>query len=180
MRGRQSFPRWLPDITLLSSLLSTINTISTNRFCQLKKNSNMEITFPTVWSYAKKQVKATIKQLLDKEFHESRKRRGSKLLAACQPYLRIDPTVWLPMKYSQRSRLIRWQLGRMPNGRASSLCHKRNDNQHLSRNHVISCFNIHTTLNVPYVVPDPISFVLDSLPTKRPTSNATKRYWKFV
>ncbi|KAI9277252.1 hypothetical protein BDA99DRAFT_430420 [Phascolomyces articulosus] len=55
-----------------------------------------------------------------------------------------------------------------------------NDNQHLSRNHVISCFNVHTLLNIPYVVPDLISFVLNSLPTKRPTSDSKERYWKYI
>ncbi|KAI9246252.1 hypothetical protein BDA99DRAFT_447358 [Phascolomyces articulosus] len=68
----------------------------------------------------------------------------------------------------------------MPNARASSICRNCNDNQHLSRNHVISCFNLHAFLNVPYVVPDPISFVLNSPPTKRPTPNSNKRYWKYI
>ncbi|KAI9251438.1 hypothetical protein BDA99DRAFT_415789, partial [Phascolomyces articulosus] len=39
---------------------------------------------------------------------------------------------------------------------------------------------VHTLLNIPYVVPDPISFVLNSLPTKRPTSDSKKRYWKYI
>ncbi|KAI9246253.1 hypothetical protein BDA99DRAFT_407564, partial [Phascolomyces articulosus] len=54
-----------------------------------------------------KQLKAATKQLLNLEFQEARNGPGSKLVAACRPYLQIDPIVWLPMKYSQRSRLIR-------------------------------------------------------------------------
>ena len=126
------------------------------------------------------QLNAAIKQLLDREFQVSLNRRGSKLLTAYRHYLRIDPIVWLPMKYSQRSRLIRWRLGWMPNGHASSLCCNCNNNQHLSHKHVVSCFNVHTNLKIPYVVADPISFVLNSLPTKQPRSNSTKIYWKYL
>ncbi|KAI9277014.1 hypothetical protein BDA99DRAFT_545117 [Phascolomyces articulosus] len=163
--------RWLPEDTLLSNLLPIIDTISTTLWKSLP---------PQMAPYDNKQVKAATKQLLNLEFQETRNGPKSKLVAACRPYLLIDPIVWLPMKYSQRNRLIRWRLGWMPNGGTSAICRSCNDNQHLSRNHVISCFNVQTLLNIPYVVPDPISFVLNSLPTKRSTSDSKERYWKYI
>ncbi|KAI9274767.1 hypothetical protein BDA99DRAFT_533378 [Phascolomyces articulosus] len=172
--------RWLPEDTLLSSLLPIIDTISTSRFGQLKKTALWKSLPPQTAPYDNKQIKAATKQLLNLEFQETRNGPKSKLVAACRPYLLIDPIVWLQMKYSQRSRLIRWRLGWMPNGGTSAICRNCNDNQHLSRNHVISCFDVHTLLNISYVVPDPISFVLNSLPTKRPTSDSKKRYWKYI
>ncbi|KAG2212144.1 hypothetical protein INT45_002921 [Circinella minor] len=73
--------------------------------------------------YDNKQIKAATIQLLATGSQASRNGLRSTLLKACRSYLGIDTLVCLPMKYSQRSRLIRWRLGSwMPNGRRSYIC----------------------------------------------------------
>ncbi|KAI9473545.1 MAG: hypothetical protein EXX96DRAFT_602126 [Benjaminiella poitrasii] len=36
---------------------------------------------------------------------------NSKLLSACRPTLTVDPILWPPMSYIERSRTLRWRLG---------------------------------------------------------------------
>ncbi|KAI9494135.1 hypothetical protein BDB00DRAFT_748524, partial [Zychaea mexicana] len=82
--------------------------------------------------------------------------------------------------YHERSRLLRWRLGWMPNGRPDAHCRNCSNSQHLSRHHVIACLQAHQRSNIPYGVPDPISYVLDTLPTKRPYQANKRRHWQWL
>ncbi|KAI9496954.1 hypothetical protein BDB00DRAFT_749429, partial [Zychaea mexicana] len=95
-----------------------------------------------------------------------------------RPSLSVDPIVWLLMIRHQRTRLLRWRLGWMPNGSADATCRNCPEHRHLSRMHVILCLQTHTRLNAPSVVLNPISFVLNSFPKTRPTNTSKKQFWK--
>ncbi|KAG2220875.1 hypothetical protein INT45_004043 [Circinella minor] len=101
----------------------------------------------------------------------------AKLLCACRDTRGIDSIVILSMTYYQRSRLLRWRLGWMPNGRPDVPCNNCNNQNHLSRQHVIYCLNAHIRFKVPYVVIDPISFKLNALPKNQPCNLNKRRYW---
>ena len=100
-----------------------------------------------------------------------------KLLWACRDTCSIDSIVFLPTTYYQHSRLLYWRLGWMPNGRPDVTCNNCNNQNHLSRQHVIHCLHAHIRLKVPYVVIDPISFKLNTLPTNWPQNPNQRRYW---
>ncbi|KAI9486516.1 MAG: hypothetical protein EXX96DRAFT_604650 [Benjaminiella poitrasii] len=46
---------------------------------------------------------------------------NSKLLSACRPTLTVDPILWLPMSYIERSRTRLWRLGWLLGGQPQSL-----------------------------------------------------------
>ncbi|KAI9470452.1 hypothetical protein BDB00DRAFT_742094, partial [Zychaea mexicana] len=104
----------------------------------------------------------------------------AKLLLACRTTLGVGSIVWLPMTRHQRSRLLCWRLGWMPNGRAAAILPQLPRTPHLSRMHVILCLqaHAHVRLNTPSIVLDPISFVLYSFPKARPTNASKKQFWK--
>ncbi|KAI9481582.1 MAG: hypothetical protein EXX96DRAFT_482365, partial [Benjaminiella poitrasii] len=100
--------------------------------------------------------------------------RYSKLLTCCRPSLSLDPILWIPMHPIERSRLIRWRLGWLPGGSPRPcLCglHK------LTKQHVIHCLHMHSSLHLPLEVEDPISCVLNRIPTRPPRLLHTQTCW---
>ncbi|KAG1578780.1 hypothetical protein G6F48_011664 [Rhizopus delemar] len=101
---------------------------------------------------------------------------NSILLSACRPQLIVDPILWLPMSYIERSRLIRWRMGWLPGGRPKPCIYHPHDL--LTRSHAITCLNMHHRLLMPSTVSDPLSYLLNLLPTsrKKPTIQRRSKY----
>lgn len=76
-----------------------------------------------------------------------------------------DPILWLPMTKSKRSRVLRWRLGRLPGGKPTECVYHPHRNW--SRQHVFECLNVHHRLYLPSTIIDPISFLLNMLPTHK-------------
>ncbi|KAG1276683.1 hypothetical protein G6F65_009068 [Rhizopus arrhizus] len=83
------------------------------------------------------------------------------------------------MTHEERSRCLRWRLGWLPGG-APKPC-PRHPNNNLSRRHAISCLNTHRRLCMPETIADPISFLLNMLPTRAfvPSSIALSWTWRW-
>ncbi|KAG0765772.1 hypothetical protein G6F57_002471 [Rhizopus arrhizus] len=82
--------------------------------------------------------------------------KKTKLLSSCRPTITLDPILRLPITHKERSRCIRWRLGWLPGG-APKLC-PRHPNTNLS--------NMHHRLCMPETIADPISLLLNMLPTR--------------
>ncbi|KAI9488974.1 hypothetical protein BDB00DRAFT_771599, partial [Zychaea mexicana] len=169
---------WLPDDALLSKLVPRFSVVSTSRYRHLQRTALWQRLPSTEAPFDKKALSHAIRNLYTTDFESTLLGPRAKLLSACRPTLGVDPIVWLPMQYHHRSRLIHWRLGWMPNGRPEAICRNCSDRHHLSRDHVIICLQAHVRLKVPFVILDPISFILNSLPRTRPRSTTTKRYWR--
>ena len=89
---------------------------------------------------------------------------GSKLLSNCRRSISLDPILWLLMSKSERSRCIRWRLGWLPGGKPRPC--PRQSTQLLSKNHAISCLDMHQRLFMPDIIRNPLSFLLNMLPLR--------------
>ncbi|ORE08974.1 hypothetical protein BCV72DRAFT_321604, partial [Rhizopus microsporus var. microsporus] len=69
-------------------------------------------------------------------------------------------------------------LGWLPDVAPKSFPHPNNN---LSRRHVISCLNTHRHLSMPETIADPISFLLNILPTRTfdPSNIALSWTWRW-
>ncbi|KAI8369746.1 hypothetical protein BD560DRAFT_469555 [Blakeslea trispora] len=85
--------------------------------------------------------------------------------------------MWLPMTITKSSLLVRWRLGWLPN-RKTGPCHYGFRN--MIRKHISLCLFLHLRLHVPYRIDNPIFYILNKLPRKRPPSTLTKQYWHYV
>ncbi|ORE11371.1 hypothetical protein BCV72DRAFT_197771, partial [Rhizopus microsporus var. microsporus] len=90
-------------------------------------------------------------------------------LTHCRPTISFNPVLWLPMSKSERSRCIRWRLGWLPSDRYKT--YPRRPGQPFTKIHTIQC------LQMPQTIPDPLSFLLNMLPTRKPRSSNTTRSW---
>ncbi|KAG1136594.1 hypothetical protein G6F37_013697 [Rhizopus arrhizus] len=79
------------------------------------------------------------------------------------------------MSKSERSRCIRWRLGWLPGGRYKSC--PRHPDQSFTKAHTIHCLQMHRRLMMPETISDPLSFLLNMLPTKKPRSPNTTLSW---
>ncbi|KAG1170299.1 hypothetical protein G6F35_017233 [Rhizopus arrhizus] len=75
------------------------------------------------------------------------------------------------MSKSERSRCIRWRLGWLPGGRYKAC--PRHPGQSFTKAHTIHCLQMHRRLMMPETISDPLSFLLNMLPTKKPRSPNT-------
>jgi hypothetical protein len=100
---------------------------------------------------------------------------ASVLLTHCRPTISLDPVLWLPMSKSERSRCIRWRLGWLPGARYKT-CPRR-PGQPFTKAHAIHCLQMHRRLMMPEAISDPLSFLLNMLPTRRPRSPNTALSW---
>lgn len=105
------------------------------------------------------------KDYLADNLDDRRNGPNSVLLSACRPTLGIDPVLWLPMSSAERSRVVRWRLGWLPGG-VPKACIYHPHNM-FTRSHAIWCLHMHRRLQMPLTEPDPLSFLLNKLPTKR-------------
>ncbi|KAI7898058.1 uncharacterized protein BX663DRAFT_582676, partial [Cokeromyces recurvatus] len=101
-------------------------------------------------------------EFLEESFQQLRDRACSVLLSACGPNLIIDPILWLPMTYSERSRTIQWRLGWLPGG-IPKAC-PFHPHVHFSWSHATECLHMHTRLFLSRLIADPLSFLLNHLP----------------
>ncbi|KAI7848753.1 hypothetical protein BDC45DRAFT_415810, partial [Circinella umbellata] len=100
-------------------------------------------------------------------------------LAACRPYICIDPILWLPMTTKERSRVVRWCIGFLPGKPVPCWCHR--DGALTTTTHLIECFHLRAILEVPDTATiDPISFVLNKLPKKPPKEQRHQQYWNRI
>ncbi|KAI8143048.1 hypothetical protein BJV82DRAFT_558852 [Fennellomyces sp. T-0311] len=167
----------LPD-TLLHVMLPKLTRRGKHSWTTLKSSNRIWTTLARPRSEtADKELKAAIQTYLQDQ-HELRcSRRGSKLLNACRKKLGIAPILWLPVSPAEPMRCIRYRLGWLPSGKPTpcSRCHHLSG---MNRQHLIACFSIHSTLNLPHDIDDPISYLLNRLPNKPPRSQAARNYWK--
>lgn len=97
------------------------------------------------------------------------------LLSACRPALMVDPILYLPMSVFDRSRILRWRMGWLPARPVPCRCGA----PHASRNHLLECLGVATTLLFPGdprgadYLPNPLDFWLNRLPRTQPSSAST-------
>ncbi|KAG1285509.1 hypothetical protein G6F66_010395 [Rhizopus arrhizus] len=104
-----------------------------------------------------------------------RSTHASVLLQHCLPTISLDPVLWLLMSKSERCRCIRWRLGWLPGGRYKACL--RHPGQPFTKAHTIHCLQMHRRLMMPETISDPLSFLLNMLPTKKPRSPNTTLSW---
>ena len=90
-------------------------------------------------------------------------------------HISLDPILWLPMSKSERSRCIRWRLGWLPGGQYKTC--PRHPSQPFTKAHAVHCLQMHRKLMMPETISDPLSFLLNMLPTRKPRSPNTVRSW---
>ncbi|OAD67597.1 hypothetical protein PHYBLDRAFT_173931 [Phycomyces blakesleeanus NRRL 1555(-)] len=99
------------------------------------------------------------------------------LLSACRPSLGVDRILWLPMTNYERSRFIRWRMGWLPGRPQPCSCGLHTT----SRHHVIECTGAAIRLHLYSTVqPNPIDYVLNMLPLKKPKNNKNNAFWIFT
>ncbi|EIE75313.1 hypothetical protein G6F46_003108 [Rhizopus delemar] len=105
--------------------------------------------------------KAAKRRFLQQNLEICQQCRISKQLSHCRQSISMDPILWLPMSKSECSHCIRWRPGWIPGGKPRP-CPKH-PMQQLSKNHAISCLDMHQHLFMPEAVQDPLSFLLSML-----------------
>ncbi|EIE88785.1 hypothetical protein RO3G_13496 [Rhizopus delemar RA 99-880] len=130
---------------------------------------------PPVEELSIKTFKDIKKQLLQQGLDYQKQHKNLKLLSCYRPTASLDPILWLSMTQKERSRCIRWSLGWLPGGKPKSC--PLHPNQLLIKTHAIQCFNMHNRLQMPNIIEDPLSFLLNLLPTKLPRSSRTITPW---
>ncbi|KAG0769884.1 hypothetical protein G6F26_009180 [Rhizopus arrhizus] len=107
---------------------------------------------------------------------QRRDNTNSVLLSACRVDLKVDPILWFPMTPVERSRLLRWRLSWLPGGLPKPCIYHPFDL--LTRTHATECLHMHRRLQMPQSIPDPLSFLLNKLPTsrKKPTDKNRSKH----
>ncbi|KAG1001888.1 hypothetical protein G6F27_012459 [Rhizopus arrhizus] len=172
-----------PNDTLLSQYLSYLRaSASRSQWYKLSKT--------TVWQRCtashdpdelnSSTLKAIYKTYLEDNLDTRRSTSNSVLFSVCRPNLGLDPILWLPMTYAERSRVICWRLGWLPGGIPQPCIY--HPNVMLTRSHATECLHMHRRLQMPRTEADPLSFLLNQLPNKRkklmsPNANSTNSAW---
>ncbi|KAI8884717.1 hypothetical protein K501DRAFT_293933 [Backusella circina FSU 941] len=87
-----------------------------------------------------------------------------KLLSFCRPKAAVDPILWVPMTREERSRCqIYWP---------------KHPSEHLTKQHAMQCLSIHRALTLSTQIEDPVSFLLNRLPTRPLKSPQTLIHWR--
>ncbi|KAG1152166.1 hypothetical protein G6F37_001390 [Rhizopus arrhizus] len=164
-----------PDDTLMFRLLPYIRTSTSH-------SQWYKLTTSPLWRLCaetdpdqldQRKFKAIRQDYLQESFENCRTDTNSILLSACRPQLVVDPILWLPMSYIERSRLIRWRMGWLPGGRPKPCIYHPHDL--LTRSHAITCLHMYHRLLMPSTVSDPLSYLLNLLPTSRKKSTIQSR-----
>ncbi|KAG1180848.1 hypothetical protein G6F36_010293 [Rhizopus arrhizus] len=157
----------LPDDTLFSRLLPYLRTsASHSHWYKLTSSPLWRVCCNQDIEYLNCQTFRIIcRKYLEDLFNQNHQRAHSKLLSACRSQSTIDPILWLPMTSIECSRVVRWRLGWLPGG-VPKLCIYHPIDM-LTRSHAIRCLHMHQRLQMPSTEPDPLSFLLNKLPTKR-------------
>ncbi|KAG1028717.1 hypothetical protein G6F57_001337 [Rhizopus arrhizus] len=167
-----------PDDTLMFRLLPYIRTsASHSQWYKLNTSPLWRLCAETdPDQFDRRKFKVIRQGYLQESFENRRPDTNSILLSACHPQLVVDPILWLPMSYIERNRLIRWRMGWLPGGRPKPCIYHPHDL--LTRSHAITCLNMHHRLLMPSTVSDPLSYLLNLLPTsrKKPTIQPRSKY----
>ncbi|KAG0805919.1 hypothetical protein G6F16_012368 [Rhizopus arrhizus] len=174
---------YAPDDTLLSQYLPYLRTsASHSQWYKLSKT--------TVWQRCtashdpdglnSSTLKAIYKTYLEDNLDTRRSTSNSVLFSVCRPNLGLDPILWLPMTYAERSRVIRWLLGWLPGGIPQPCIY--HPNVTLTRSRTIKCLYMHRRLQMSRTEADLLSFLLNQLPNKckklmSPNANSTNSAW---
>ncbi|EIE81601.1 hypothetical protein RO3G_06306 [Rhizopus delemar RA 99-880] len=153
----------LPEDTLLYCLMPHMQYTRGHQGYKLSKTALWRLMPPTITDLDTRGFRTIKKKLVHSNLEKQIQGKNSRLLSSCRPTITFDPILWLPMTHEERSRYIRWCLGWLPGG-ASKPC-PRHPNNNLSKCHTISCLNMHRRLCIPETIADPISFLLNILPT---------------
>ncbi|KAG0780743.1 hypothetical protein G6F29_012320 [Rhizopus arrhizus] len=150
-----------------------------HQWYRLSKTALWRLMLPTITDLDARGFRAMKKKFLHSNLEKQIQGKNSKLLSSYRPTITLDPILWLPMTHEERSRCLRWRLGWLPGG-APKPC-PRHPNNNLSRRHAISCLNTHRRLCMPETIADPISFLLNMLPTRAfvPSSIALSWTWRW-
>ncbi|KAG1149791.1 hypothetical protein G6F37_009187 [Rhizopus arrhizus] len=127
----------LPDDALLTCLLPHIHRSDSHSY--------------------KRTLKETQLQFRQDNLNQTRSSRNSVLLSQCRPTVSLDPILWLPMTRTERNKCVRWRLGWLPGGKLE-LC-PRHPTQILTKQHAIKCLDMHSRLQIPETVQDPLLFL---------------------
>ena len=106
---------------------------------------------------------------------KSRSEHDSQPISVYRSSLCIDLLLWLPMTHIERSRCIRWRLGWLPGGKPKECI--LHPGQHWSRRHLFECLHVHDRLFLPSTIDDPISFLLNLLPLRKPRRPESYASW---
>ncbi|CAO3594863.1 unnamed protein product [Absidia cylindrospora] len=97
------------------------------------------------------------------------------LLQQCRPVNKVDPILLIPMLPRIRSRCIRWRLGWLTGGTPKP-CHCGTT---ITKKHILQCRHFHSRLSISFpTASDPLSFLLNRLPSQPPRSRLTISRWK--
>ncbi|KAG1052342.1 hypothetical protein G6F43_005515 [Rhizopus delemar] len=154
----------LPDDALLCRLLPHIRHIRGHQWFLLFKAPLWQILPSTGEELDKHMFKTVKKRFLQQSLEKHQQSRHYKLLSSCRRSVSLDPILWLPMFYAERSRCIRWRIGRLPGGKP----HPCPEHPKLksTRKHAITCLNMHQRLYMPVTITDPLSFLLNMLSSR--------------
>ncbi|ORE02478.1 hypothetical protein BCV72DRAFT_317778 [Rhizopus microsporus var. microsporus] len=138
---------YLPEDALLACLLPYICNTRRSQWYALSRTALWKTVLSNTEEHDARSLKAAKRRFLQQNLEIRQRCRNSKLLSSCQ-----------------RSRCIRWRLGWLPGGKPRP-CPKH-PTQQLSKNHAISCLDIHRCLFMPETTRDPLSFLLNMLPLR--------------
>jgi hypothetical protein len=168
----------LPDDTLLATLLPHIQTSTINtQWYKLTRSPCWQLCAADANTLDLHSFRKRREQFLEDKLLQLREDPNSKLLSACRPYRTIDPILWLPMSHSERSRTIRWRLGWLPGGIPKDCPY--HPNTHFSRYHATECLQMHSRLCLPRSIEDPLSFLLNLLPHRKPRDPQDASAWSY-
>jgi len=166
----------LPSDTLLSHLLPHIRLSSSNsNWYHLSKSALWRQCQPTTDAANRRSIQRMSLNRRNEALTKHRASSTHSLLTHCRPTVCIDPILWLPMTQGERSRCLRWRLGWLPSG-YSTVCPLHPDHS-LTKSHAIKCLQMHRRLMMPETITDPLSFLLNLLPTRRPKSPSKAIPW---
>lgn len=170
--------QYVPEDSLLALFIQQIYTNQTFYFNKLKQKN-------TIWQAListnndpqtistmdlKKQINSwLLDKLIQDQSHQF-------YLGQCRNKISNDPIMFIPMTVRQRSRIIRFRMGWLPG--EPKACRNCNIGNRTTRPHLTRCLDMHNRLNIPIITISPIDAILNKLPSKKPTSATTIRYWE--
>ncbi|OAD71055.1 hypothetical protein PHYBLDRAFT_171117 [Phycomyces blakesleeanus NRRL 1555(-)] len=164
---------WLPDEALFT-LLRPVLTNPAHQWFKLLANP-IWLSLSNRQNADSKACKHANRSFLNQGLFLQRSQQI--LLSACRPSLGVDPILWLPMTNYERSRFIRWRMGWLPGRPQPCSCGLHTT----SRHHVIECTGAAIRLHLYSTVqPNPIDYVLNMLPLKKPKNNKNNAFWIFT
>ncbi|KAI7905638.1 uncharacterized protein BX663DRAFT_535194 [Cokeromyces recurvatus] len=157
----------LPDDTLLAKLLLELQaSIFNTQWYKLIQTPCWRLCAANSIPLDQRSFRKHRQEFLEESFQQLRDETHSVLLSSCRPNLIIDPKLWLPMTPSEHSRTIRWRLGCLPL--------PSNPNELFTRSHSFSCLHMHNRLQMPKSIEDPLSYLLNLLPSTFHTKKMRK------